>query len=126
MPNHAHLLINTQGYTTEPSHKGTTAPYPLADILKQLKGRTARFCNQVLGRSGPFWQHESYDHVVRSPGDLGRIIAYILNNPVKARLVTKWTDWPFTYLKEDLTPNNFWHTAKGRILFGWSKFCPTN
>src|SRR5262245_56565283 len=32
----------------------------LAVIMQSLKGYTARKCNLVLGRSGQFWQHESF------------------------------------------------------------------
>jgi REP element-mobilizing transposase RayT len=102
MFNHGHLLIDTADYQppVTPPHAGPTAPYPLADTLKLLKGRTARYCNQALGRSGAFWHHESYDHVVRDEKEFERIIWYILNNPVKAGLVKNWEDWPFTYCAE--------------------------
>ncbi len=99
MPNHVHMLIDTAGYTMEPQHEGVTATYPLADTMRLLKGRTARYCNQALQRNGAFWQHESYDHVVRNNTEFARILAYILNNPVQAGLVTRWEDWPFTYCK---------------------------
>lgn len=98
MPNHVHLAIDTAGYVIEPAHRGPTASYPLTDTLKRLKGRTARLCNQALGRSGPFWHHESYDHVIRNQQEYERILAYILNNPVKAGLVSRWEDWKFSYL----------------------------
>ncbi|MCD6520061.1 MAG: transposase [Anaerolineae bacterium] len=98
MPNHVHLLIDTVGYTIEPGHRGATSSYPLTDTLKRLKGRTAHHCNQALGRRGAFWQHESYDHVVRNAEECERIVAYILNNPVKAGLVSEWEDWPFSWL----------------------------
>jgi REP element-mobilizing transposase RayT len=102
MSNHIHLFIDTAGYQppVTPPHDGPTAPYPLADTLKLLKGRTARYCNQALGRGGAFWHHESYDHVVRDEKEFERIIWYILNNPVKAGLVKNWEDWPFTYCVE--------------------------
>lgn len=98
MPNHVHLVIDTAEYSFKPTHQGTTAPYPLTDTLKRLKGRTARFCNQALGRSGPFWHHESYDHVVRDERECERIIWYVLYNPVKAGLAEKWEDWKFSFL----------------------------
>jgi REP element-mobilizing transposase RayT len=98
MPNHVHLVIDTTGYEIEIHHRGPTAPYPLADTLKRLKGRTARRCNLVLGRSGPFWHHESYDHIVRNQQEYERIVAYILNNPVKAGLVENWEDWKFSFV----------------------------
>jgi len=99
MPNHVHLLIDTERYVRKPAHRGVTAPYPLTDLLKQIKGRTARYCNQLLKRSGSFWQHESYDHVVRDSQEYERIVRYTLNNPVRAGLVEEWQHWPFTYIR---------------------------
>ena len=69
----------------------------LSSIMQSLKGYTARKANQHLGRSGAFWQHESYDHCVRNPNELKRIITYVLNNPVKTGLVNEWQKWPWNY-----------------------------
>ena len=55
------------------------------------------YYNQRLGRSGAFWQHESYDHCVRNPNELKRIVTYVLNNPVKTGLVDRWEKWPWNY-----------------------------
>jgi REP element-mobilizing transposase RayT len=101
MSNHAHLVIDTADYSIKTDHEGKTAPYPLADTIKHLKGRTARFCNLALGRSGSFWQHESYDHVIRDQKEYERIVWYVLDNPVKAGLVEKWEDWKFTFVCQD-------------------------
>ncbi len=101
MSNHCHLLVDTGEHTFKPIHDGVTAPYPLADTLKLLKGRTARYCNQALGRSGAFWHHESYDHVVRDQKEFERIVWYIADNPVKAGLVEKWEDWQFTFVSRN-------------------------
>lgn len=97
MPNHVHLLIESL-VSVQANHRGKSAKYPITDTLRLLKGRTARDCNLELKRSGSFWQHESYDHVVRDDKELSRIILYILNNPVKAGLAKKWNDWKFTYV----------------------------
>ena len=99
MSNHAHVVIDTAEHSFKPTHDGVSAPYPLTDTLKRLKGRSARFCNQALGRSGKFWRHESYDHVVRDQKEYEQIVWYTLNNPVKAGLVEKWDDWKFTFVK---------------------------
>lgn len=69
----------------------------LAAIMKSLKNWTAHECNRVLGRKGQFWQHESYDHVVRSQVEWERIVDYVMNNPVKAGLVEKAEDWKWSY-----------------------------
>ena len=91
MPNHVHVVL-TPLLKTEDDY------YPLAQIMHSMKGYTARHANQLLGRTGAFWQHESYDHFVRGPAELERIVAYVLNNPVKAGLVTDWQFWPWTYV----------------------------
>jgi hypothetical protein len=74
MPNHVHLLI--------------TPAVPLPRLTKSLKGITAKRANAVLGLTGiPFWQDESYDHVVRNEREFERIRNYIEGNPVRAGLV---------------------------------------
>ena len=101
MSNHCHLLADTGEHTFKPAHHGVTAPYPLTDTLKLLKGRTAHDCNQELKRGGAFWHHENYDHVVRDQKEYERIVFYIVQNPVKAGLVENWEDWKFTFLHQD-------------------------
>jgi len=101
MPNHVHLLIESL-LQELPHHKGKSAISPIADTMRLLKGRTARYCNLALNRPGAFWHHESYDHYVRDEDELARIIAYILNNPVKAGLAQEWKDWKFTYVNPEL------------------------
>src|SRR5438874_9522762 len=55
--------------------------------LGPLKGFTAHEANRILYRRGqPFWQDESYDHLVRSGREFERIRGYIETNPVKAGL----------------------------------------
>jgi putative transposase len=74
MPNHVHLLITPQA--------------SLPRIMQLLKGSTAHEANRLLKRTGTFWQDESYDHLVRNGEELRKIERYIVNNPVKAGLVT--------------------------------------
>jgi hypothetical protein len=57
-------------------------------LLQRQKGAAARQANRLLSRTGtPFWQEESYDHLVRNTLELGRIENYIIQNPVQAGLV---------------------------------------
>ena len=86
MPNHVHLVFT-------PLPKTDGAHHALAVILHSLKRYTARQANLLLEREGSFWQHESYDHVVRGEAERERIVAYVLNNPVKAELVDRWKEW---------------------------------
>ena len=55
-----------------------------------MKGFTPYQANRILGFTGkPFWQHEGYDHLVRSDEEFGRIRRYIENNPVSAGLAAE-------------------------------------
>ncbi len=85
MANHLHVLL-----TPKP---GTA----MATITKLLKGYTSREANKYLAKTGQkFWQDESFDHWARDGRELIRIVRYIENNPVKARLVKKPEDWPWS------------------------------
>jgi valyl-tRNA synthetase len=72
MPNHVHVVITPRG------------GHPVGDILHSWKSFTAHKINELLGRTGPFWQHESYDHIVRNERALYKIQEYIDRNPEKA------------------------------------------
>jgi REP element-mobilizing transposase RayT len=92
MPNHVHTVFT-------PLAKEEGVCHALQTIMHSLKRRTARQANNILGCEGQFWQHESYDHIVRDQPEWERIVHYVLNNPVKAGLVISWEEWPWTYLR---------------------------
>ncbi len=94
MPNHVHVVFEILRRSERRSD--------LPSIMQSLKSRTARQANILLGREGAFWQDESYDHVIRDNDEYLRVINYVLENPVKARLVSKWDDWQWTYCKPDI------------------------
>lgn len=94
MPNHVHVVFT-------PLRKSDGTYHAIAAIMHSLKRYTARQANLVLGRTGTFWQHESYDHVIRSAAEGQRILTYVLNNPVKAGLVQEWGEWPWSYCSPD-------------------------
>lgn len=71
----------------------------LSSIMHSLKGYTAHKANSLLGRTGAFWQSESYDHIVRDSDEWQRIITYVLNNPVKVGLVDTWEKWKWNYYR---------------------------
>lgn len=91
MPNHVHLIIENPRIQ-------------LFTIMKYLKGYTSFRCNKILCRKGPFWQPESYDHIIRDRNELENQIIYVLENPVKAGLVNNWNDWKWSYCKDEMNP----------------------
>ncbi|MCZ6774849.1 MAG: hypothetical protein O7D34_00150 [Ignavibacteria bacterium] len=95
--------------TTKPNRwcaegRDGVSTYTLTPIIESLKKFTALQANRLLGRTGPFWQHESYDHVIRDTDELERTISYVTNNPVAAGLIQSWQQWPRTYCE----PNLLW------------------
>ncbi len=100
MPNHVHLLIDLFNIPQPIPLKDGQHYSALSHAMKLLKGRTGHACRKLIGGSGAFWQHESYDHVVRNQREFENIISYILNNPVKAGLVKDWKEWPYSFLRE--------------------------
>jgi REP-associated tyrosine transposase len=80
MVNHVHILIYPEAR--------------LSRITKSIKNFSARQANAILGQTGqPFWQDESYDHWVRGPEELEKIVQYIEENPVAAGLVERVERW---------------------------------
>jgi REP element-mobilizing transposase RayT len=80
MPNHVHMLA--------------TPTVELPKLTRSLKGITAKRANAMLSLTGqPFWQAESYDHLVRNEQEFQRIRGYIEENPVRAGLVTDATEY---------------------------------
>jgi REP element-mobilizing transposase RayT len=92
MSNHVHVLLSLPEESNQPLHK----------IMQRHKSYTAKMANRQLGRSGPFWQKESYDHLVRHEKSFWKIFQYILDNPVKARLVGDWQEWPWTWVNKPI------------------------
>lgn len=84
MPTHVHTV-----FTPRPRHQ-------LRDILHSWKSYTATRANQLLGRSGRFWQREYYDHAIRDQEEFEHYVWYTVMNPVKAGLCVKWQDWPWS------------------------------
>jgi putative transposase len=92
MPNHVHWVFSPLATWCERCASRTAREIIMHSFCRQ----TARVCNRMLGRTGQFWQHESYDRVVRDKDELQRIIDYIEYNPVKAGLCERPEHWEFS------------------------------
>jgi REP element-mobilizing transposase RayT len=83
MPNHVHVLW--------------TPLRSLPTLLRQVKGPSALAANRLLGNTGePFWQSEYFDRQVRNEHEFARIQRYIEWNPVKAGLVARPEEFPWS------------------------------
>lgn len=83
MPNHVHLVC-----TPFVNQESTV---PISEIMHSLKGYTGHQANKILGRQGQFWQHESFDHVIRDSDEYLKIVNYVLENPARAGHPARWT-----------------------------------
>jgi REP element-mobilizing transposase RayT len=93
MPDHAHLIL------TASIDKPRQRVMPLFEIMQGIKGASAREINQRLERHGAVWQEESFDHVLRSVEKLDAAVAYILENPVRGGLVSRWHEYRWTWYR---------------------------
>jgi REP element-mobilizing transposase RayT len=80
MPNHVHALI--------------CPVVDLSKIISGIKVSSAKQANSLLNRTGAFWSRDYFDRRVRNSPEEQRVIHYIENNPVKARLCSEPSAWP--------------------------------
>jgi REP-associated tyrosine transposase len=77
MPNHVHVLFRLLAGE-------------LHEVIKCWKSYTSHRANEILKRTGTFWQSDYFDVLIRDSEQLERTITYVWNNPMKAG----FGDWP--------------------------------
>jgi REP element-mobilizing transposase RayT len=82
MPDHLHWL-----FVLRPQHE-------LAQIMRLLKGRSARSLNLSHKAIGEIWQAGFHDHALRKEDDLKAAARYLIGNPLRADLVQSINDYP--------------------------------
>jgi len=100
MPNHVHLVVEVWDV-------------PLAKLINGWKGKSSREANKLLGRSGPFWQEDYFETLIRDEAHLKRAIRYTELNPVKAFLAKPARDWPWSSARYR---DNYERLLQGRDL----------
>ena len=84
MPSHVHAVV-------------TPLPeWTLPRVLHSWKSFSAHRINSILGRTGPVWQEETFDHVIRAWDSFLEFVAYTERNPLAAGLVQNMEEWPFS------------------------------
>ncbi len=88
-------------YTIMPSHLHifcSVGRQGLKSTLEEFKRWTGHQALKILhGKTDRFWQDEWFDHWSRSDEQDDRIVNYIRNNPVKARLTADYQSWPYRF-----------------------------
>ena len=90
MPDHVHLIFM-------PLEAENHETYTFEEIVGAIKGASSHSVNKALKRSGPVWQDESFDHVIRFGESLERKIRYVRENPVRKGLVAKPEDYKWLW-----------------------------
>lgn len=93
MPDHVHLIYS-------PLRREDAWSYTLPETMKAIKGRAAWLINLTLKRTGPVWQEEFFDHVLRSNDSLVDRVEYVCQNPVRAGLVKTEAQYPWVWKGE--------------------------
>jgi len=81
MPDHLHWLIALQ--------QGS-----LSELMRRIKGRSAKRINTLSGRQGKLWQDGFHDRALRREEDVLPAARYIVANPLRAGLVNRVGDYP--------------------------------
>lgn len=84
MPNHVHLIA---AFATEEL---------MLTQCESWKHYTARQINKEFNQSGPFWQQDGFDHLVRSEEEFETLRQYIADNGPKA----KWKAGEFRHFSK--------------------------
>jgi REP element-mobilizing transposase RayT len=120
MPNHVHMLVEPlpENVKLEPEANPAWPPLfytregremlsaqqplekldwrPVSEIVRYLKTSSTEIVRKECDMRGQVWQEESYDHWIRNGQEYERVISYIDQNPVKARLCHREKDWKWS------------------------------
>jgi putative transposase len=103
MTNHVHLLIET----AEPN---------LGDGMRDLHGKYARFFNERHGRVGHLFQRRYGSTLITDERHFLTALAYIVANPVAARLCSRPESWKWSSHRATLTRTKLPWLATDRLL----------
>jgi REP element-mobilizing transposase RayT len=82
MPDHLHWLFVLE------------EDQDLSDVMRRLKGRSARRPGQLPGVERPIWQRAFYDDALRRDEELRQVARYIVANPLRKGLVSAIGEYP--------------------------------
>lgn len=115
MPNHVHLIVVPE------------SPTSLASVIGEVHRRYTRMVNFRENWRGFLWQGRFSSF----PMDGRHVVAaarYILLNPLRARLVERLRDWPYSSLETHLRGDDAFVNVKGLAAYveDWKSFVRTD
>jgi putative transposase len=100
MPDHAHLILT-------PDIK-----IPLERAVQFIKGGFSHRCSKELAIKSEIWQRGFTNHRIRDDADYERHREYIHMNPVRAGLVARAMDYPYSSARPEFKLDAVPTTAK--------------
>src|ERR1041385_8633022 len=82
MPDHVHLIVSFG-----------RSDMRIQTVVSKWKEWTAKSL-------GTRWQRDFFEHRLRKEESFREKADYVLENPVRARLVERWQDWPYVFIAE--------------------------
>jgi hypothetical protein len=105
MPDHLHLML-TPGATTS-----------LEKTIQLIKGGSSYQIRKARNQKKEIWQVGFHDWTIRNANDWQSKVEYIHTNPVRAKLVEKPENWPYSSatgkFSLDPTPDKFLQLSSG-------------
>jgi len=98
-------IINLEAAVVMPDHLHFVAELrsaALSRLMHSLKSYSSKQIKARIGYEGRIWQGQYHDHAIRKDEVLTDIIMYCLNNPVRARLVHKFHEYPYWYCRYEV------------------------
>lgn len=84
MPNHVHVVVElVEGHL-------------LGSLVQAWKSTASHLINRLVARKGRLWRREYFDRFMRDDDHLMTTIAYVEDNPVKAKLAKTAPEWTWS------------------------------
>jgi len=91
MTDHVHLAL-----TPKWDERG---PFSIPEIMQEIKSVSAHRIIKETAHIGRVWQEESFDRALRREEDLSAKIKYMLDNPVRAGLVSTPAEYRWVWIE---------------------------
>ena len=105
MPNHFHILLTPSANTS------------LEKAIQLVKGGSSHAIHKTRGQEMVIWQEGFFDWTIRGSADWHVKVEYIRMNPVRAKLVARPEEWPYSSANGsfslDPTPAQYLRAASG-------------
>lgn len=108
MPNHFHFLIHGTGESDKKIKIGNIELSALSNAFRLLQSNYATYFNSKHGRTGSLFRQKTKAKPMNGGIEHYGFIAfhYIHQNPLKAGLVSRMEDWPYSSFREYLAHQN--------------------